>query len=169
MLERKTEITTALIDSLNTLINEAAENDDQLYSVIISTDKNGNYNVSGGSFNDFKTKTDSENINYDDLFNAKTSKYQGKLDFSFLKQESNLTNKKALDLLCLDVLRELKNDNYFEDQVENISISVESTDVDIFTEDSYDDALTKRKNLVTTIRRFWETPYDRARLLIEVL
>ncbi len=169
LLERKTEITTALIDSLNTLINEAAENDDQLYSVIISTDKNGNYNVSGGSFNDFKTKTDSENINYDDLFNAKTSKYQGKFDFSFLKQESNLTNKKALDLLCLDVLRELKNDNYFEDQVENISISVESTDVDIVTEDSYDDALTKRKNLVTTMRRFWETPYDRARLWIEVL
>ncbi|WP_300675497.1 hypothetical protein [Soonwooa sp.] len=169
LLSHKNEVSEVIKLAIENLKNEATENDDQLYSIIISKDENANYTVSCGSFNDFKIKTDSENINYNDLFNTKKSKYQGKLDFSFLKQESNLTNKKALDLLCLDVLRELKNDNYFEDQVENISISVESTDTDIFTEDSYDDALTKRKNLLTTIRRFWETPYDRTRLILENL
>ena len=167
LLSRKNEVSEVIKLAIDNLKSEAAESDDQLYSIIISKDENGNYTISGGSFNDFKINTDSENIEYDDLFNAKTFKYQGKLDFSFLNQESTLTNKKALDLLCLDVLRDLKNENYFEDQVENISISVESTEADIFTEDSYDDALTKRRNLATTIRRFWETPYDRTRVLLE--
>lgn len=169
LLTHKNEVLEVIKSAIDNLKSKAVDNTDRLYSVIISDGKDNNYNVSGGSLEDFKTKTDSDHIDYEDLFNPKSSKYQEKLDFSFLKKDSNLEYKKALDLICLDVLRDLKNDNYFEDQIESFSISIESTDANIFPEDNYGEALTKRKNLETTIKRFWETPYDRTRLILENL
>ncbi len=162
LLERKAEITTALIDSLNTLISEAKQNDDNLFSIIISSVPNGNYLVFGGSFNDFKSIIDAENIDYDHLWSINSAKYQQLIDL-------NQTPSKAMNLLLLDILKDLKNEGYFEQQIENFSISIQSGDVNLFIEDSYDEALTKKNNLETKIKRFWESSYDRTRLLIEVL
>ncbi|MDM1298340.1 hypothetical protein HXZ94_07470 [Empedobacter falsenii] len=161
LLERKTEITTALIDSLNELINEAEQNDDSLFSIIISSVPNDNYVVYGGSFNDFKNIIDAENIDYDHLWSINSAKYQQPIKL-------NQKPSKAMDLLLLEILKNLKNEGYFEQQIENFSISIQSGDVNFFIEDSYDEALTKKNNLETKIKRFWESSYDRTRLLIEV-
>ncbi|HAR72642.1 MAG TPA: hypothetical protein DCR77_04455 [Flavobacteriaceae bacterium] len=162
LLERKTEITTALIDSLNALINEAEQNDDSLFSIIISAVPNNDYVVYGGSFNDFKSVINTENIDYDHLWSINSAKYQQPINL-------NHTPSKAMDLLLLEILKNLKNEGYFDQQIENISISVQSEDVNLFTEDTFDEALTKKNNLEMKIKRFWESAYDRTRLLIEVL
>ncbi|WP_282628415.1 hypothetical protein [Empedobacter sedimenti] len=169
VLKQKQEISEAVKTALDQVINVVTNDKDQLYSLIISHGNDHIYQISGGSFEDFKTKIDSDTIDYEALFNSESLKYQEKIDLNFLKLDSNLMTKKALDLVCLEVLRDLKNKHYFDNQIENISISVTSTDANLFPEDSYDDALTKRKSLATTIRRFWESPYDRTRLILENL
>ena len=169
LLTHKNEISESIKNALDQLIIAVAENDDQLYSIILSQGKDNNYHVSGGSLEDFKNETDSEKINYDELFSSDSAKYEEKMDFNFLIQEANLNFKKALDLVCLDVLRGLKNGNYFENQVENISVSVSSNVINFFPEDTYGVALTKKNDLETKIKRFWETPYDRTRLILENL
>ena len=169
LLTHKNEISKSIKNALDQLITAVTENDDQLYSIILSQGKGNNYYAFGGSLEDFNNKTDSENINYDELFSSDSAKYEEKIDFNFLKQEANLNFKKALDLVCLEVLRDLKNGNYFENQVENISISVASNNINFFPEDTYGEALTKKNDLETKIKRFWETPYDRTRLILENL
>lgn len=133
LLKSKTEITTALIDSLNALINEAEQNDDSLFSTIISAVPNNNYVVYGGNFNDFKTNVDSESIDYDYLWSINSAKYQQSINL-------NQTPSKAMDLLLLEILKNLKNEGYFDQQIENFSISVQSNDVNFFTEDTFDEA-----------------------------
>lgn len=133
LLERKTEITNALIDSLNLLIDKAEQNDDSLFSIIISAVTNNNYVVYGGSFNDFKTNVDSESIDYDHLWSINSAKYQQSINL-------NQTPFKAMDLLLLEILKKLKNEGYFHQQIENFSISVQSSDVNFFTEDTFDEA-----------------------------
>lgn len=169
LLSNKNLIATSIKLAIDNLKEDASQNNDLLYSIIISTNPKNEYNIYGGSLEDFKIGIDSENINYDKLWNTNFSKYQQKINDKFIDQKYDFTYIKALELIYLDVLRDLKNEGYFNDQALNISVSLKSTETNLFPEDSYEESLMKKNDLTTKIKRFWETPYDRTRLIIEAL
>jgi len=164
-----------LVDTVKTLLcqltAEAQEQKDDLYGLLMVKDpKNNGYKIAAGSFNDFKSEIEQQPIDFDKLWNPEQMKYQVYMPIAeTLLEVRTEVERKAMDLLLLDVLRELKSEGYFEAQPEGFSLSIQSGEVSFFPEDSYDESLMKENGLASTIKRFWESPYDRTRVLIETL
>ena len=167
----KTSLQKSFVKSFSQLKTTVSNNKDDIYGVIITKDRVSNlYHLYAGSFHTFKLKIEQEPIDYDQLWTPEKMHYKQAIAFNEVL--TNITTDidfKALDLLFLDLLRDLKEDGYFGDQMNHFSISIQSNDVNLFVEDSYDESLIKDSNLQAKIRRFWESPYDRTRLLMEIV
>ncbi|WP_410877821.1 hypothetical protein [Myroides sp. DW712] len=167
----KTTLKNTFIAHFNQVKATVSNNKDHVYGLVIAKDKVSNiYHLYAGSLQTFKLKINEETIDYDALWTPEKMDYQQAipLDEILLNSKTDM-DFKALDLLFLDVLRDLKDEGYFSDQMDHFSISIQSDQVDLFPEDSYDEAVRKENNLETKIRRFWESPYDRTRLLMEIV
>lgn len=164
-----------LVDTVKTFFNqliaEAQEQKDDVYGLILVKDpKNNGYKIAAGSFNDFKSEIEQQPLDFDKLWNPEQMKYQVYMPIAeTLLEVKTEVERKAMDLLLLDVLRELKSEGYFEAQLEGFSLSIQSGEVNFFPEDFYDESLMKENGLESKIKRFWESPYDRTRVLIETL
>lgn len=167
----KATLKNYFIESFSQLKATVSNNNDNLYGVVIARDRGSNlYNLYAGSFHTFKLKIKEETIDYDELWTPEKMCYKQAIPLNeILKNIKAEIHFRALDLLFLDVLRDLKEDGYFGDQMNRFSISVQSNTVNLFPEDSYDESLVKDNHLETKIRRFWESPYDRTRLLMEIV
>ncbi|WP_313385862.1 hypothetical protein [Chishuiella sp.] len=167
----KTTLKNSFINSFNKLKITVSNNKDNIYGIIISKDSVRNlYNLNAGSLHTFKLEIKKETIDYDELWTPKKMYYKQAIPLNeILINIKTEIDFRALDLLFLDVLRDLKEDGYFSDQMNRFSISVQSNTVNLFPEDSYDESVIKDNNLETKIRRFWESPYDRTRLLMEIV
>lgn len=167
----KKSVLQAFKSSFNQLKADTLAEEDALYGLVVSKDSISKvYKLSAGSFKDFKVEIEKERMDVEYLWDPTKMAYQQALsmDDILIDTKTELEGK-ALDLLLLDVLRELKEEGYFDDQMDCFSISIQSGDVYLFPEDSYDESLGKEHNLKTIIRRFWESPYDRTRVLIDNL
>lgn len=167
----KTTLRNSFIESFSQLNSAVSNNQDSLYGVIIAKNRTHNlYSLYAGSLTTFRLETNKQTIDYNHLWNPEKMNYHQSISIDeILKDIKTEIDYKALDLLFLDVLRELKEEGYFIDQMNRFSISIQSDHVNLFPEDSYQGSLMKENNLETKIRRFWESPYDRTRLLIETL
>lgn len=167
----KTTLKDAFIANFSQLKAIVSNNEDHFYGVVLAKDKASNlYHLYAGSLHTFKLKIKEETIDYDELWTPEKMEYQQAIPLDEILINSTTTiDFKALDLLFLDVLRDLKEEGYFSDQMDHFSISIQSNDVNLFPEDSYDESVLKDNNLETKIRRFWESPYDRTRLLMEIV
>lgn len=167
----KNTLKNYFIKSFSQLKATVSNNNDNLYGVVIARDSVRNqYNLNGGSLNTFKLEIKKETIDYNVLWTPEKMDYNQTISFNeILINFKTEIDFRALDLLFLDVLRGLKEDRYFSDQMNRFSISIQSNHVNLFPEDSYDESLVKDNHLETKIRRFWESPYDRTRLLMEIL
>ncbi|TDQ73927.1 hypothetical protein [Sphingobacterium yanglingense] len=167
----KNTLKNSFIESFSQLKATVSNNKDSIYGVVIAKDRALNlYNLYAGSLHTFKLKTEKETIAYDELWTPEKMDYKQAIPLNeILMNIKSETDFRALDLLFLDVLRDLKEDGYFSDQMNRFSISIQSNSVNLFPEDSYDESLTKDTHLETKIRRFWESPYDRTRLLMEIV
>lgn len=162
LLEGKSEICATVKQTLLELSNKARNNEDSLYSITIAPDSDGNYTAFGGSLIEFKTQVAIENIDYDQLWSIASARYQ-------MPIVSTQAVSKGMDLLFLDVLKDLEKQGVFGDQFTEFSISVQSDEVCLFLKDTHDEALTKKNNLETIIKRYWETSYQRTKVLQERL
>lgn len=169
--DHKTALKNSFIKSFSQLNATVANNQDTLYGAVIVKNRERNlYSLWGGSLNAFRTEITRQKIDYNKLWNPETMHYHQTISIDeILKDIKTEIDFKALDLLFSDVLRDLKEEGYFRDQMNRFSISVQSNNVNLFPEDSYNESLMKENNLETKIRRFWESPYDRTRLLTETL
>lgn len=168
---QQNKLEKAFKESFEYLTIEANQQKDELYGLIISKNKlNYSYNLSAGSLNHLKKEIENDIIDYDKLWNPKGFTFQHtiSIDETLLENNDKYTSL-TIDLLFLDVLRDLKNERYFESQIENFSTSIQSFDVNFFPEDSFEESLTKKNTLSTKIHRFWESTYDRTRILIDTL
>ncbi len=169
--DRKSLLKSTFMQYFNQLQTTVSNKEDQLYGVVIAKNSEGSlYRLCAGSFNTFKSKINRETINYNELWNPEKMDYHQTMERNEVLADCKTeVDFKALDLLFLDVLRDLKEEGYFNDQMDRFSISIQSGDVYLFPEDSHDESLMKEASLETKIRRFWESPYDRTRVLMELL
>lgn len=167
----KTTLKNSFIAHFNQVKATVSNNKDRLYGLVIAKDKASNlYHLYAGSLHTFKLKTKGETIDYDELWTPEKMEYQQAIPINEILINSKTDmDFRALDLLFLDVLRDLKEEGYFSDQMDHFSISIQSDQVHLFPEDSYDESVRKENNLETKIRRFWESPYDRTRVLMEIV
>lgn len=167
----KTTLKNSFITNFSQLKATVLHNKDHLYGVVIAKDKARNlYHLYAGSLHTFRLKIKEETIDYDELWTPEKMEYCQTIAMDeFLIDSKTDMDFKALDLLFLDVLRDLQNEGYFSNQMERFSISIQSDQVNLFPEDSYQESLMKDSSLETKIRRFWESPYDRTRLLMEIV
>ncbi|WHT38984.1 hypothetical protein QNH98_18830 [Myroides sp. mNGS23_01] len=167
----KITLKNSFIDNFGQLKATVLNNKDNLYGVVIAKDIASNvYLLHAGSFHTFRLKIKEETIDYDELWTPEKMCYKQTIPLNEILFNSKTDiDFRALDLLFLDVLRDLKEEGYFSDQMDHFSISIQSGHVHLFPEDSYDESVLKENNLETKIRRFWESPYDRTRLLMEIV
>jgi len=167
----KTTLKNSFITNFSQLKATVSNNKDHLYGVVIAKDKARNlYHLCGGSLHTFRLKIKEETIDYDELWTPEKMEYCQTIAMDEVLIDSKTDiDFKALDLLFLDVLRDLQEEEYFSNQMERFSISIQSDQVNLFPEDSYQESLMKDGSLETKIRRFWESPYDRTRLLMEIV
>lgn len=169
--DHKNTLKNSFIKSFSQLNETATNNQDTLYGIVIAKNSEGNlYRLYGGSLNTFKVEMNKQKVDYNQLWNAETMNYHQAISMDeILTDIKSEIDFKALDLLFLDVLRDLKEEGYFRDQMNRFSISIQSNHINLFPEDSYNESLMKENTLETKIRRFWESPYDRTRLLMEIV
>lgn len=169
--DHKNTLKNSFIKSFSQLNETATNNQDTLYGIVIAKNSEGNlYRLYGGSLNTFKVEMNKQKVDYNQLWNAETMNYHQAISMDeILTDIKTEIDFKALDLLFLDVLRDLKEEGYFRDQMNRFSISIQSNHINLFPEDSYNESLMKENTLETKIRRFWESPYDRTRLLMEIV
>lgn len=169
--DHKNTLKNSFIKSFSQLNETATNNQDTLYGIVIAKNSEGNlYRLYGGSLNTFKVEMNKQKVDYNQLWNPETMNYHQAISMDeILTDIKTEIDFKALDLLFLDVLRDLKEEEYFRDQMNRFSISIQSHHINLFPEDSYNESLMKENTLETKIRRFWESPYDRTRLLMEIV
>lgn len=169
--DHKNTLKNSFIKSFSQLNEKVTNNQDTLYGIVIAKNSEGNlYRLYGGSLNTFKVEMNKQKVDYNQLWNAETMNYHQAISMDeILTDIKTEIDFKALDLLFLDVLRDLKEEGYFRDQMNRFSISIQSNHINLFPEDSYNESLMKENTLETKIRRFWESPYDRTRLLMEIV
>lgn len=169
--DHKNSLKNSFIKSFSLLNETVTKNMDTLYGIVIAKNSEGNlYRLYGGSLTTFRVEMNKQKVDYNQLWNPETMNYHQAISMDeILTDIKTEIDFKALDLLFLDVLRDLKEEEYFRDQMNRFSISIQSNHVNLFPEDSYNESLMKENNLETKIRRFWESPYDRTRLLMEIV
>lgn len=169
--DHKNSLKNSFIKSFSLLNETVTNNMDTLYGIVIAKNNEGNlYRLYGGSLTTFRVEMNKQKVDYNQLWNPETMNYHQAISMDeILTDIKTEIDFKALDLLFLDVLRDLKEEEYFRDQMNRFSISIQSNHVNLFPEDSYNESLMKENNLETKIRRFWESPYDRTRLLMEIV
>ncbi|HCN51779.1 MAG TPA: hypothetical protein DIT10_22290 [Chryseobacterium sp.] len=169
--DHKNSLKNSFIKSFSVLNETVTNNLDTLYGIVIAKNSEGNlYCLYGGSLTTFRVEMNKQKVDYNQLWNPETMNYHQAISMDeILTDIKTEIDFKALDLLFLDVLRDLKEEEYFRDQMNRFSISIQSNHVNLFPEDSYNESLMKENNLETKIRRFWESPYDRTRLLMEIV
>lgn len=169
--DHKNSLKNSFIKSFSLLNETVTNNLDTLYGIVIAKNNEGNlYRLYGGSLTTFRVEMNKQKVDYNQLWNPETMNYHQAISMDeILTDIKTEIDFKALDLLFLDVLRDLKEEEYFRDQMNRFSISIQSNHVNLFPEDSYNESLMKENNLETKIRRFWESPYDRTRLLMEIV
>lgn len=169
--DHKNSLKNSFIKSFSLLNETVTNNLDTLYGIVIAKNNEGNlYRLYGGSLTTFRVEMNKQKVDYNQLWNPETMNYHQAISMDeILTDIKTEIDFKALDLLFLDVLRDLKEEEYFRDQMNRFSISIQSNHVNLFPEDSYNESLMKENNLETKIRRFWEAPYDRTRLLMEIV
>lgn len=168
--DHKTTLKNSFKKSFSQLNATVVSSQDKLYGVIITKNRKRNlYSLDAGSLAAFRLEINKQTIDYNKLWNPEKMRYHQTISIDeVLIDIKTEIDFKALDLVFLDVLRDLKEEGYFEDQINHFSISIQSNNVHLFPEDSYNESLMKENNLETKIRRFWESPYDRTRLLMEI-
>lgn len=168
--DHKTTLKNSFKKSFSQLNATVVSSQDKLYGVIITKNRKLNlYSLDAGSLAAFRLEINKQTIDYNKLWNPEKMSYHQTISIDeVLIDIKTEINFKALDLVFLDALRDLKEEGYFEDQINHFSISIQSNNVHLFPEDSYNESLIKENNLETKIRRFWESPYDRTRLLMEI-
>jgi len=169
--KHKMTLRSAFIASFSALQTRVTNRLDTLYGLVIAKNKDLNkYNLCAGSFNTFCAEINKETVDYEKLWNPEKMDYHQTIAIDDLLLSVNTeVEYKALDLLFLDVLRDLTEEEFFKDHISGFSISILSENISLFPEDSYDESLMKDNNLETKIRRFWESAYERTRVISESL